>query len=238
MKVSEALGIKPKNEKNKRKRYVSLVVIITGILSIGFAIISFYGLQTGTFAMTMRAEAKKKGIQLSETLDFENYTTRLFSNPTMDALDITYIDLNIEEAVNTNGKYTDPNLEYVAYTFYVRNSGREMINLNYTIKLYDVYEDLDEGIRILVIEDDLNGTVTEEMYQKPDEVEKEYYNMPDAIEFLDDELVTNKTFQKFQIGQIRKITFFMWIEGQDSEDYMLSGGVKFRMEFSVMNADV
>ena len=237
MKISEVLGIKPKNEKNRRKRYVSLIVIITGILSIGFAIITFYGLQTGTFALTMQAEAKKKGIQLSETVDFENYTTRLFSNPTMDALDITYKDLNIEEAVNTNGKYTDPNVDYVAYTFYVRNSGREMINLRYTINLYDAYKNLDDAIRILVIEDDLKGTVTEEMYQKPDDIEKEYHDMPDAIDFLDNELVTEKVVKKFQVGQVRKITFLMWIEGQDSEDYMLSGGVKIRIEFSVLNAD-
>lgn len=237
MKITEALGIKPKNEAKKRRQYVSLIVLVTGILSIGFAIITFYGLQTGTFAMTMEAEAKRKGIQLSETVDFENYTTRLFSDPTMDALDITYRDLNIEEAVNTDGKYTDPNADYVAYTFYVRNSGREMINLKYTINLYDVYKNLDDAIRILVIEDDLKGTVTEIMYQKPDDIEKEYYDLPDAVDFLGDGLVTEKIIKKFQVNQVRKITFLMWIEGQDSEDYMLSGGVKFRMDFSVLSAN-
>lgn len=240
MKITEALGITPKEEKNARKKYVSLIVIITGILSIGFAIITFYGLQTGTFAMTMEAEARKKGIQLSETLDFKNYTTRLFSDPLPDALDITYTDLNIEAAINTDGKYRDPHtdLTYIGYTFYVRNSGREMIHLKYTITQNGAYRNLDEATRILIIENDLNGTETRTMYKKPDDDEKEYPDeMPEATDYLEGDLVTEKTIEKFQVGQVRKITILMWIEGYDSVDSMRGGGVKFKMNFSVLNVD-
>ncbi len=241
MRITEALGIKSETKKYKR-RYVSLIVIITGILSIGFGIITFYGLQTGSFAMTMKADARRKGIQISETSDFEIVSTRLFADPLPDVIDITFLDLNVEEAIATDGDYRDPNGDYIAYTFYVRNSGREMVHLRYTISHYDVYKELDDAIRIYVIENDLKDTTTSEtrdLYKKADEEEKEYYGFPDkpSIDFVDDNLVTEKIVRNFQIGQVRKITFLIWIEGQDSEDHMRGGGIKFKMEFSVLNAD-
>lgn len=234
MRLSEVLGAQKKPK--LKRRYVTLIVLISGLLSLGFGIITFYGLQTGTYALSLKSEAQQKGIQLSETMDFSSPTSRLFVNPSMDVLDLTYTDLNIEEAINTDGRYTDPFFGYTAYTFYVRNSGNEMVDLVYEVMIYDVYKNLDEGIRILIIEDNLLGEATQTLYQKPDPFVKNYVNMPPAELFLED-VAARRTINKLQAGQVRKFTYLMWIEGQDSSDEMLGGRLKFQINFEISNAE-
>ena len=63
MRLSEVLGAQKKPK--LKRRYVTLIVLISGLLSLGFGIITFYGLQTGTYALSLKSEAQQKGIQLS-----------------------------------------------------------------------------------------------------------------------------------------------------------------------------
>lgn len=211
--------------------------MISGLLSLGFGIITFYGLQTGTYALTMSPEAGKKSIELSESLDFNDPAPYLFVNPTMDALDTTYSNLNIEAAKNTDGRYIDDtNSYYTAYTFYIRNNGLEMVDIVYTITLNEIHNNLDEAIRVLVIENNLLGEETETLYQKEDPFPKTYVNIPKAVTFTGN-LVATRYINKFQAGQVRKITYLMWIEGQDSSNEMLGGRVKFKIQFDVANAE-
>ncbi|CCV65970.1 conserved hypothetical protein [Paracholeplasma brassicae] len=235
MRLSEVLGAQKKPK--LKRRYVTLIILISGLLSLGFGFVTFYGLQTGTYALTMSPEASEKNIQLSESLDFTNAASRLFVNPTMDALDTTYLFLNVEAAINTDGRYTDPNnKDYTAYTFYIKNSGLEMVDLTYTISLNDIHNNLDDAIRILVIEDNLQGEVTRTMYQKEDPFPKNYVNLPEAVTFSGT-TVAERDINKLQAGQIRKFTYLMWIEGQDSSDEMLGGRIRFQINFEISNAD-
>lgn len=242
-KFTELLGIE-RNGMYRRENTVRLIVIITGILTLIFAIITFYGWQTGSFTIMVN-KPNRLGLQLSETIDFKNPTSRLFSEPLIDVTNITQTDLEVEKAISTDGRYKDPN--YIAYTFYIRNAGREMFNLEYKMFVYDSYKHVDDAVRVMIIENDLEETEIRQVYRKPGERNySEKVPKPDenalelllsATDFLEGTLVDRKVITKFQPEQIRKITLLIWIEGWDSDDRMLGGAIKFRMDFSILDIE-
>ena len=236
MRRSTVLGIKKTTSTSAR--FVTLGVIIFGLLSLGFGVVTFYGISTGTYTISMNEESVRKGIQLSQTPDFEvGGTSRLYADPNDKADEATYSYLKIEEARSVDGMFTDNEADYMAYTFYLKNSGLEMVDLVYTINIIEVSKSLDEYIRILVIIDDLEGGITEQMFMKPDP-EPKYYppEMPQAKHFISDTLVSSERIPMLQVNQVRKITVFMWIEGYDTHPGMERGSIKIDMRFSVLNA--
>jgi len=242
MRLSTVLGVK--KTASASARLVTLGVILFGLLSLGFGVVTFYGLSTGTFVIEMADVPEKRGIQIAESnfTDDEKWTTRLNAFPVdfendnnLKMEDATYSYLRIEDATNTDGSFFDPKSDYMAYTFYLKNSGNEMVDLVYSINILDVLKELDEYIRVMIIVDDLEGNVTQNLYMKPDD-EVKYYppEYPVAKHFISDELVANETIQMLQVGQVRKITIFMWIEGYDTNPSSERGSIKLDMIFDVL----
>lgn len=237
MRLSTVLGVK--KTASASARMVTLGVILFGLLSLGFGVVTFYGLSTGTFVIEMSEEPARRGIQLSETNDFENNgTSRLYADPQEGYEEATYSYLKIEEAMKQDGMYVDQQADYMAYTFYLKNSGNEMVDLVYNLSIIDVTKSLDEYIRLLVVVDDMAGNVTQSMFMKPDD-EVKYYppDYPVAKHFISDTLVSNEVITMFQVGQIKKISIFMWIEGYDTHPGMERGSIKLDMKFNVLNGN-
>ena len=233
MRLSTVLQVK---KRKLRNRIFTLGVIATGILSIAFAVITFYGQQAGNFVMTLDYDLYNRSIVLSEDIEFSNPTPRLMTDPIDDARDMTYSWLKLDEVQKTNGNFVDPDYDYVAYTFYLKNDGFETIDLSYHIRIEDRYLDIDEAIRVLIIEDGV-----ETMYQKLDKLspgeEPPYYPsvMPKTKLFLSDNLVTREYIKGFKPGQVRKYSILMWLEGYDpdTDDDVLGGKINFSMRFSI-----
>jgi hypothetical protein len=233
MRLSTILEVK---RRKLRNRIFTLGVIATGIMSIAFAVITFYGQQSGNFVMSMDYDAYNRGIILSSDEAFSNPSPRLMTDPIEDARDMTYSWLKLEEVQNTDGNYVDPDYDYVAYTFYIRNNGLETVDITYHIRMTEIYNDLDEAIRILVIEDDV-----ETMYQKLDRVapgeDLPYYPeiMPRPKLFVSDSIVARESFAKFEPGQVKKFSVVMWLEGYDPDttDEVLGGRIKLQMNFAI-----
>ena len=241
MRLSTVLGVK--KTASASARLVTLGMILFGLLSLGFGVVTFYGLSTGTFVIEMEDVPEKRGIQIAESNHNETvWTTRLNAFPVdfedeknLKMEDATYSYLRIEDATNTDGSFFDPRADYMAYTFYLKNSGNEMVDLVYSINILDVLKEMDEYIRVLIIVDDLEGNVTQNLYMKPDD-EVKYYppEYPVPKYFISDELVANETIQMLQVGQVRKISLFMWIEGYDTNPSSERGSIKLDMIFDVL----
>ncbi len=241
MRLSTVLGVK--KTASAFARLVTLGMILFGLLSLGFGVVTFYGLSTGTFVIEMADVPEQRGIQIAESNhDQTVWTTRLNAFPVdfedeknLKMEDATYSYLRIEDATNTDGSFFDPRADYMAYTFYLKNSGNEMIDLVYSINILDVLKEMDEYIRVLIIVDDLEGNVTQNLYMKPDD-EVKYYppEYPVPKYFISDELVANETIQMLQVGQVRKISLFMWIEGYDTNPSSERGSIKLDMIFDVL----
>ena len=233
MRLSTVLEVK---RRKLRNRIFTLGVVATGIMSIAFAVITFYGQQSGNFVMSMDYDTYNRGIILSSDEAFTNPSPRLMTDPIEDARDMTYSWLKLDEVEETDGNYVDPDYDYVAYTFYIRNDGLETVDITYHIRMTEIYKDLDEAIRILVIEDG-----EETMYQKLDRLgpsgELPYYPdiMPKPKLFVNDSIIARETFVKFEPGQIKKFSVIMWLEGYDPDttDEVLGGKIKLQMNFAI-----
>jgi len=233
MKLSTVLTT---NKILRRRKIYTSGLIITFLLSLAFGIITFYGQDTGNFVMSVDYDAFNRGIILSETKTLENQSSRLMTEPIEDAQDITYNWLQIEQVEETDGNYVDPDIDYMAYTFYLQNNGLETVDVIYSIRITEITKDLDKAIRVMIIED---GVQT--IYQSPDEAD-EMGNMPvyavdlpDSELFVDDYTIARTTINRFTPQQVKKFSILMWIEGEDPDttDDIAGGSIKMQMSFSI-----
>ena len=233
MRLSKVLGFRRIRIRN---RILTLGVIITGMLSVAFAIITFYGQNAGNFVISVDSIALNRGIILSTEPNFRTTSPRLMTEPIEEARDMTYSWLKLEEVEAAYGNYVDIDYDYVAYTFYLMNEGDESVDISYHIRITDVYNDLDTAIRILVIED---GVRT--VYQKEDTPDDDgnypVYpeSVPQSVNFLSETIVMRKLFTNFKPDQIKKFSVVVWLEGYDPDtvDDILGGMIRLQMNFSI-----
>ncbi len=238
MRLSKMLGFR---KAKLRNRIITLVIVITGMLSLTVAIITFYGQNAGNFVISIDSAALRRGIILSEDSSFSVTSTRLMTEPINEARDMTFTWLKLEEVQQTYGNHTDVDYDYVAFTFFIMNNGLETVDITYHIRITDVFNNLDAAIRVLVIED---GVKT--MYQKPDEPDHEgnlpYYpeTMPTTMNFLSETIVMRRLVSNFQPQQVKKFSVLVWIEGYDPDtsDEILGGMIRLQMNFSINNLGV
>lgn len=233
MRLSTVLNVRKLRIRN---RIFTLGIIITGMLSLAFAVITFYGQNAGNFVMSVDSATRLRGIGLTEDPEALTTQPRLMSDPIKEARDITYTWLKLDEIDAAEGNFVDIDHDYVAYTFYLKNNGSETVDLNYYIRLTEIYKNLDDAIRVLVIEDG-----EQSMFMKEDVLElgqdAPYYPeiMPQAQYFLTKNMVMRKTVTNFKPGQIKKFSVVVWLEGfdPDTTDEVLGGMIKMEMNFSL-----
>lgn len=186
--------------------------------------------------MSVDYEAYRRGIILSNDEAFTVKETQLMTTPVNDARDITYSWIKINDITQTDGNFIDPDYDYIAYTFYIKNEGNETVDIIYSIKITDTQNNLDNSVRVLVIED---GTQT--IFQKPD-IADEFGNyptypgtLPEIKHFLSNGIVTRKKISNFEPGEFRKFSVIVWLEGQDPDttDAIIGGTMKLQMIFAI-----
>ncbi|MGI6360372.1 MAG: hypothetical protein ACOX02_04980 [Acholeplasmatales bacterium] len=225
MKTDPLFNLKQKRRLSREKK-VTLGLIITGFLSLLVVLITIYGQFTGTFLIKLTSAAERKGISLATDYGFETETEKLVLNPISDVEDI--IESNIiridEILASDGGQYVDPdgNNYYIAYTFYIKNSGREVINIKYDLILAKQYKRLGEALAVIIYVDNLDGT----------QPEKEVYYKQEGSNVLG-----TKRFENFEVDAVKKITIIAFIDGHYSTSKMLGGAVKIQLVFGVETAE-
>jgi hypothetical protein len=238
MRLSKVLNVRRKIIVN---RFLSLGIIITAILSIVFALVTFYGQNAGNFVMSVDAAARQRGIVISETPDFLVRTSRLMSEPISGAREVTYSWLKIEEIREAQGNYYDQDHDYVAFTFYLKNTGFETVDLSYYLRITSVYNDLDKVIRVLIIEESIKegnqNYYKETIYMKPDSTQDAFYpdNYPETTFFLTDRQITRNLISNFRPNYERRFSIVIWMEGYDPDltDKIMGGMIKMELVISV-----
>eukprot|EP01156_Anaeramoeba_ignava_P017838 Anaeramoba_ignava/a90141_120.p6 GENE.a90141_120~~a90141_120.p6 ORF type:complete len:240 (-),score=15.41 a90141_120:8614-9333(-) len=219
-----------------RNKIFTFGILISGILSIVLGVVTFYGQQSGNFVMNVNYDTYARGIVIADNRTMTNAGPQLTSDSLSDAKDITYWWLDIETAQETDGNYYDPDFDYLAYTFYIQNQGTETVDITYSLRVTDVYKNLDEAVRIIFIDDGV-----ETIYQKEDEA-NEFGVLPtypvsisDASLFIDDNTVFRTSIIGFTPNTIKKFTIIIYLEGEDPDttDDLLGSMIRFRMTFSI-----
>lgn len=229
MNIASVLTVR---RRKRRRRILTLLFLITGLLTITIGIVTYYGFNAGSFVMQIDANAHRRGIILSDTKDFSNAKPRLTSKAVTGVKDITYGWLKLDEIENTEGEYVDKDYKYAAHTFFIKNVGTESVDVTYKLEILSQFNDIISGIRILII---IDGEKT--LYQLEDDefVFYEDDELRNAVYFESEEVVVEKVLREFGPNEVTKISYVMWLEGEDPDttDKLLGGKIKLQMNFSI-----
>jgi len=149
---------------------------------------------------------------------------------------ITYTSISIDEIILSEGLYEHASSEYLAYSLYVKNSGIEKVSINYYMRITEIYQLMDEKIRILIIEDDEMKAMYQRADQAGDESDLPDYNeLPLGIEFLSQHIIFRDIIIDLEPDAYKSFRVIVWLEEQDPDmtDEYLEGLMKLQMNFSI-----
>lgn len=129
-------------------------------------------------------------------------------------------DLDNHEGGSHNGD------NYIAYTFFIENTGEEESDYWSEIVIEDVIKNVDEAVRIRVYKNGEYNTYAKIAANGQPEF--------GTIPFESDKLVVSEHVEHFMPGDRNKYTIVIWIEGTDLEctDNILGGEIKIQMNFN------
>lgn len=185
-------------------------------------IFAFMQEKMGNFTINLnRLELYRKGISIADNGDFNGATARLTARTVEDATNISIDDLP-EDIDDLDGSHNGKN--YMAYTYYVRNAGKEDLGYKASITLDSCAKGAEKAVRVAVWR---NG-------------ERVVYAAPatdggkenGCKNFKSDDVVCTYTEKKFLVGNVDRYTIVIWMEGDDPEcvDSIIGGSVEFSMK--------
>ena len=184
-------------------------------------IVAFMQEKMGNFTINLnRLELYRKGIAIADDGYFTKPTARLTASTVVDATNISIDDIPLDVDEIDGGHNGD---NYMAYTYYVRNAGKEDVYYNASITLDSCSKGAEEAVRVAVWR---NG-------------ERTVYALPGADgepedgceNFVSSSTVCVFSEENFLVGNVDKYTIVIWMEGDDPEcvDRIVGGSVEFSM---------
>ena len=175
----------------------------------------------GNFTINLnRLELYRKGISIADNGDFDGATARLVANTVQDATNISIDDIPTD-VDGVDGGHNGKN--YMAYTYYVRNAGKEDLGYIASITLDSCAKGAEKAVRIAVYQ---NGERI--VYAAP----ADDGGTEDGCEnFLSDKIVCQYENKDFLVGNVDRYTIVIWMEGDDPDcvDAIIGGSVQFSM---------
>lgn len=208
---------------------LALLVLLLFLILLYFILSMIY--EIGRFTIILdRGLSWEKGIVIYENLNEKVVSRKLEASKMneMDNISINWLPENLD--TEAEGAHNGDN--YIAYTFYIENEGKDVVNYWYSIPIDDVIRNVDEAIRVMVY---LNGE--KNVYAKlngrteePEEGTKAFYS---------DEVVVLESRQDFSPGDIDKFTIVVFIEGDDPDctNALLGGEMKMHMDITEEHID-
>ena len=220
---------KVKQEKKTNKIFrIVLILIILILLILYFVIGIIYN--RGNFSITLDKDLYfESGLMIYDDPEYKVYRSELLAPApdTFDSMSYKWLPDNLGE--EKLGEHNGDN--YLAYTFFIENTGDKEVNYTSRVVIEDVIKNVDEAVRIRVYKG--NEYVTYAKLSNTGEPEE------DTVPFLEDKIVMEEHVENFKPGDINKYTVVMWIEGTDAEctDNILGGEFKAHMNFSSDGAE-
>ena len=218
----------------KRKLFIKIVKIAFLLLLILISIIYLFLYiiyAGGRFTVSLdKNMSNRKNVFLSEDGNIKNKARKLSADTIeyMDNISIKWLPDNID--TEKNGGHNGDN--YIAYTFYVINSGKEKVNYWYEIDIDDTIKNVDEAIRIMIYR---NGETTVYAKKSKDTGQAE----PGTKKFISSKIAVLEQRKNFKPSSKDRYTVVVWIEGDDPEckNDLLGGEIKLHMDFTEEHVD-
>lgn len=125
--------------------------------------------------------------------------------------------------INDEADGTHHGCDYMAYTFYAENVGKETINYWITTEIEEIEQDVDEALRFVLYK---NGIQT--VYAK---MARNGNPEPGTVPFKDEKTVLLEKNADFKPGDIDKYTLVVFMEGNDPQcvDDLIGGKIAMHM---------
>lgn len=210
----------------KTAKIVSLCLLI--LLTFVFLILSLI-YKGGKFVITLDPNSDlETSLVIYENLEDHEEKRKLYAEemPFMDNISIKWLpkDIDTEAEGSHNGQ------NYIAYTFYVENKGKDIVNYWYEVIIDDVIKRVDEAIRIMIYVDGkptVYGKINE-VTQQPEEGTTPFYkgDVP-----TNEYVAVLEERKMFTPGDVDRITVVVWLEGDDPDcvNAILGGEIKMHM---------
>lgn len=208
---------------------VRLSLLLAILLVIILFITSFVQEKMGNFTINLdRLELYRKGIAIADNGDFTSPTARLAAAPIVDATNISISDLpgNIPDI---DGDHNGTN--YVAYTYYIRNAGKEDVSYVARVILEGSSKGAEDALRVAVWNDGVRTVYAKASADGTPE--------PGCVNFLSDKVVCEFREEDFLVGNVNKYSIAIWLEGDDPEcvDRIVGGSVELSMKVASAGGD-
>ena len=220
---------------------------LAGILMASMLGISTITEMKGHFTINMTRDLFTEGFVLSETAEFDNPTSHLFSTPAADVPCVSIIDIP-ENVDDIDGEH---NGNYFAYTFYIKNEGDKSAAFRWELRLNSESQSLSEAAWAMVFVD---GEMT--LYAKArddgtleclpslDDTKRKGYSRAPLMEkaafpsdqyevntvvgsvsywrvkpyaFESDDILASGEKWDVEPGEYHKFTIVLWLEGDDPD---------------------
>ena len=212
----------------RRKLFIRIIKIIFLLLIILSSVIYLFlyiVYDGGRFTVSLDKNlSNRKNIYLSEDGKLENKTTKL-SADTIDYMDNISVDWLPGNLNDGTGSHNGDN--YIAYSFYLINAGKEKVHYWYELDIDDTIKRVDDAIRVMIYQ---NGKPT--IYAKRNRVTNKAE--PNTVAFKSDSVAVLKQVKNFKPKQKDKFTIVIWLEGDDPEckNDLLGGEIKMHMDIT------
>ena len=204
-----------------------LALLLAILIVLILFIMSFFQEKMGNFTINLdRLELYRKGVAIAEDKDFTSPTARLTAAPVENATNISGLDLP-NNIADIDGDHNGVN--YVAYTYYLRNAGKEDVGYVADLILEQSSKGAEDAVRVAVWH---NGTKT--VYAK---LAADGNPEPGTTPFVSNRVVCEFVEPEFLTGNVDKFTVAIWMEGDDPEcvDKIVGGSVQFSMRVAASN---
>ncbi len=200
-----------------------LVIIILAIL-FSYMIIGFI-YNSGNFTITLDDKLYyERGLVIYDDPNYKTYRAELLAE-TIGAFDNT-TELMIERTLTESEGGSHNGDNYIAYTFYIENTGTLATDYYSEIVIEDVIKNVDEAVRIKVIKNDESITYAKASSSgAPEE---------GTTAFISEKTIAFDHQEDFAPGAINKYTIIIWIEGKDPEttNNIIDGEINLKMQFN------
>lgn len=242
-----------RNRARQTKRTRRLARLLPPMLGLAAAVLliiyvaSLLFSQYGSFTISVKDYGDRNyALALSETDAFLQTTSRLTAKEVKNINNITYTALP-NDLNDVNGAHNGEN--YLAYTFYVKNTGERVCRYRYSLGITQATLGIDSAVRVRIYdtpdyyraeEDTYTHSGSYVDYAKPKtggnglpEVDPGDRTM---VNFVSDEIVAEVQSELFHPGDIAKITVVIWLEGEDPDctDDVLGGHFRSDMQFEIV----
>ena len=201
-----------------------VILVLFMVMLVAFILLSIV-FSVNRFTISLDSKLQDEdGIVIYTSMKERASQRKLYADTVPNMDNITYDWIDKEDLTgNREGSHNGNN--YIAYTFYIENKGKDIINYWYSIVIDDVIKNVDEAARVMVY---LNGD--KKVYAK----KNAYTNEPekDTIPFYSKKQAVLEERKDFKPNDVDKYTIVIWLEGDDPDciDNILGGEIKMHME--------